>query len=219
MVPFRANRGCTYTNAPPTIDLGGRRDSFWRGFSSGHQSRWCHLRSGLHRGTLYRFGGLGGGRCDTDDTAIGAEDNDCADASLGQQFYCRARSAVGSIVTTLPRLPSKMFLTIMAASLVRRTIPRDAGPVKRMTVRRKKDPRRSAFDRAPCCSRSHKSSEEPGGPGRISERCLRHFSSVRHSALGRYSSNSGPCCRRRWLSSLTPWREAFGAGASCITKT
>lgn len=82
-----------------------------------------------------------------------------------------------------------------------------------------KRPTPIAVRRAPCCSRSHKSSEELGAPGRISEHCLRHFSSVRHSALGRYSSNSGPCCRHRWLSSLTPWREAFGAGASCITKT
>ena len=155
----------------------------------------------------------------TDDAVIGAEDNDCADASLGQQLYCRGKVGGRLDCDDVAAPPSKMFLTIMAASLVRRTIPRDAGPFKRMTVRRKKDPRRSPFDRAPCCSRSHKSCEEPGAPGRISEHCLRHFSSVRHSALGRYSSNSGPCCRRRWLSSLTPWREAFGAGASCITKT
>jgi hypothetical protein len=33
-------------------------------------------------------------------------------------FTAAVRSAVGSIVTTLPRLPTKMFLTNMAASLV-----------------------------------------------------------------------------------------------------
>ncbi len=27
----------------------------------------------------------------TDDAVIGAEDNDCADASLGQQLYCRGK--------------------------------------------------------------------------------------------------------------------------------
>jgi hypothetical protein len=38
-----------------------------------------------------------------------------ADVSLGQQA---ARSAVGLIVTTLPRLPANMFVTIIEASLV-----------------------------------------------------------------------------------------------------
>ena len=57
-------------------------------------------------------------RQEADNAVIGAEDDDRADASLGQELTAAARSAVGSIVTTFPPLPSKMFLTNMAASLV-----------------------------------------------------------------------------------------------------
>ena len=55
---------------------------------------------------------------DADDAVIGAEDDDRTDASLGQQLYRRGKIGVRLIVTTLPRLPTKMFLTIMAASLI-----------------------------------------------------------------------------------------------------
>jgi hypothetical protein len=55
---------------------------------------------------------------DTDDTVIGAEDDHRADVSLGQQLRRRGKIGGRLIVTTSPRLAAKMFLTIIAASLV-----------------------------------------------------------------------------------------------------
>ena len=57
-------------------------------------------------------------RQDAEDAMIGTKNDDRTNPSFSQEFCCCGKIGGRSIVTTLPRLPTKMFLTSMAAFLV-----------------------------------------------------------------------------------------------------